>query len=79
MDAGYFSLHRFIRDTSSDIEGLAEHQLTADRSPWPPPKEHMDPHKTRKGQGFRECLLQEPPSRVMARHDPTSSLPIMDM
>lgn len=36
MDAGYFSLHQFIRDTSSDTEGLTEHQLTADRSPWPP-------------------------------------------
>ena len=42
-------------------------------------KEHMDPHKTRKGQCFRQFLLQEPPSRVMTRHDPTSSLPITDM
>ena len=36
VDAGYFSLHRFLRDTSSDIEGLTDHQLTADRSPWTP-------------------------------------------
>ena len=31
----YISLHRYIRNTTSDTEVHAEHQLRADRSTWP--------------------------------------------
>ena len=31
MDVEYISLHRYIRNTSSDTEVHAEHQLRADR------------------------------------------------
>ena len=31
VDVEYISLHRYIRNTSSDIEVHAEHQLRADR------------------------------------------------
>ena len=35
MDVQYISLHRYIRNTPSDTEVHAEHQLGADRSTWP--------------------------------------------
>ena len=35
VDAEYISLHGYIRNTPSDIEMHAEHQLRADRSTWP--------------------------------------------
>ena len=35
MDGEYISLHRYIRNTPSDTEVPAEHQLRADRSTWP--------------------------------------------
>ena len=36
MDMHYISLHRCIRNTPSDPEGLTEHQLRAGRNPWSP-------------------------------------------
>ena len=35
MDLEYISLHGYIRNTPSDPEVHAEHQLRADRSAWP--------------------------------------------
>ena len=35
MDGEYISLHRYTRNTPSDTEVDAEHQLRADRSTWP--------------------------------------------
>ena len=50
VDVEYISLHKCIRNTSSDVEDLAEHELSTGRSPWPGPgKEYTDPHKTRTG------------------------------
>ena len=34
MDAEYISLHGYIRNTPSDTEVHAEHQLRADKSIW---------------------------------------------
>ena len=34
----YISLHRYIRNTPSDIEVHAQHQLRAGRSTWPAEK-----------------------------------------
>ena len=38
MDVEYISLHGCIRNTSSNTEVHAEHQLTVDRSTWPEEK-----------------------------------------
>ena len=38
VDVEYISLHRYIRNTPSDTEVHAEHQLRADRSTWPAEK-----------------------------------------
>ena len=35
VDKEYISLHGHIRNTPSDTEVHAEHQLRADRSTWP--------------------------------------------
>ena len=35
MNVEYISLHRYIRNTPSDTEVHAEHQLGEDRSTWP--------------------------------------------
>ena len=35
MAVEYMSLHRYIRNTPSDTEVLAEHQLRMGKSPWP--------------------------------------------
>ena len=35
VDMGYISLQGYIRNTPSEIEVHAEHQLTADKSIWP--------------------------------------------
>ena len=35
----YISLHGYIRNTPSDTEVLAEHQLRVVRSTWPPEKD----------------------------------------
>ena len=47
----YISLRRYIRNTPSDTEVHAEHQLRADRSTWPAVKNienHAKPGKTKK-------------------------------
>ena len=38
VDVEYLSLHGYIRNTPSDTEGHAEHQLRADRSTRPEEK-----------------------------------------
>ena len=38
VDVEYISLHGYIRNTLSDTEVHAEHQLRADRSTWPEEK-----------------------------------------
>ena len=43
MDVESLSLHRYIRNTPSDTEVHAEHQLRADRSTWPQEK-HIQNH-----------------------------------
>ena len=51
VDMEYISLHGYIRDTPSDTEVHAEHQLRADRSTWPAVKNienHAKPCKTKK-------------------------------
>ena len=35
VDVEYISLHEYIRNTPSDTETHAEHQLRSDRSTWP--------------------------------------------
>ena len=35
VDMEYISLHGYIRNTPSDMEVYAEHQLKVDRSTWP--------------------------------------------
>ena len=35
VDVEYIFLHGYIKNTPSDTEVLAEHQLRADRSTWP--------------------------------------------
>jgi len=35
VDVEYISLHGYIRNTPSDTEVYAEHQLRADKSTWP--------------------------------------------
>ena len=39
VDVEYLSLHGYIRNTPSDTEVHAEHQLRADRSTWPVEKD----------------------------------------
>ena len=46
MDMEYISLRGYIRNTPSDTEVHAEHQLRAARSTWPVGKEYIEPHKT---------------------------------
>ena len=38
VDMEHISLHGYIRNTSSDTEVHAEHQLRADRKTWPAEK-----------------------------------------
>ena len=38
LDVEYISLHSYIRNTASDTEVHAEHQLRADRNTWPEEK-----------------------------------------
>ena len=38
VDVEYISLHGYIKNTPSDTEVHAEHQLRADRSAWPEEK-----------------------------------------
>ena len=38
VDVEYISLHGYIKNTPSDTEVHAEHQLRADRSAWPAEK-----------------------------------------
>ena len=43
----YLSLHEYIRNTPSDTEVHAEHQLRVDRSNWPAEKNIYNHAKTR--------------------------------
>ena len=43
----YISLHRYIRNTPSDTEVHAEHQLRADRGTWPAENNNVEPRKAR--------------------------------
>ena len=45
MDVEYISLHRYIRNTPSDTEVHAEHQLRADKSTCPVEKNIENPAK----------------------------------
>ena len=53
MDVEYLSLHGYIRNTPSDTEVRAEHQLGADRSTLASGKEYIEPGKTRQDKGTR--------------------------
>ena len=47
VDVEYISLHRYIRNTPSDTEVHAEHQLRVNRSTClTSAKEYVEPHKT---------------------------------
>ena len=58
VDVEYISLHGYIKNTPSDTEVHAEHQLRADRSAWPAEKNietHAKLYSTKKLGGKQEC------------------------
>ena len=58
VDVEYTSLHGYIKNTPSDTEVYAEHQLRADRSTWPEEKNmqnHAKLSRTKELGGKQEC------------------------
>ena len=60
MDVEYISLHEYVKNTPSDTEVHVEHQLRADRSPWPVEKNtwsHAKLSRTKELEGKTGVLL----------------------
>ena len=51
MDVEYISLHRYFRNTPSDTEVHAEHQLRVAKNI----QNHTDPSRTKEQGGKQEC------------------------
>ena len=65
VDVEYTSLHRYIRNTPSDTEVHAEHQLRADRVTWPVEKNTLNHTKLGRMKelgGKQECVKRIGPA-----------------